>query len=298
MKTALALTVAGMALVSATTATAFFSRTDRVAISYEPPKNPAHQMIYERLKERRVLEKLKEFVSPFRLPRTLTIALAGCDGEADAFYGDDKITLCYEYVDELWKHMPAETTAAGVMPMDTVIGPLFDTTLHEFGHALFDMLHIPTFGREEDAADQVAAYIILQLGKEEARRLMMATAYAYMSEVERKKTPPSLKEFADEHGTPAQRAFNTLCIAYGADPKLFEDVVTKGYLPKKRADACEDEYQQVAHAFETLIGPHIDRRAAKNILDKNWLPDTTSRLPRRPGTPPPQSQPPQPKQTP
>jgi hypothetical protein len=281
MKMALAFAAAVTVLVIATGTTAFSApKTNRVSISYVPPKNPAHQQIYEGLKERRTLEKLQDFLSPFRLPRTLKVSLAGCNGEADAFYEDDLITICYEYIDDLWKKMPAETTAAGVAPIDTVMGPLFDTSLHEFGHALFDMLNIPVFGREEDAADQVASYIVLQLGKTEARRLMMGTAHAYKTEAEGA-APPSLKEFSDEHGTPAQRAYNVLCIAYGADPKLFSDFVTKGYLPKKRVEACEDEYEQAAQAFETLIGPHIDRTRAKRILDKSWIPETTTRVSRR-----------------
>jgi hypothetical protein len=59
MKAALALAVAGMVLVPAAATTAFAApKTSRVSISYVPPKNPAHQRIYEHLKERRVLEKL------------------------------------------------------------------------------------------------------------------------------------------------------------------------------------------------------------------------------------------------
>jgi len=286
MKTALALAVVGMVLVTATAPTAFAaSRTNRVSVSYVLPKNPAHQPIYERLKERRALERLQEFLSPFRLPRTLKVSLAGCDGQADAFYGDDAITICYEYIDELWKNMPAETTAAGIAPIDTIIGPLYDTVLHEFAHALFDMLNLPVLGREEDAADQVSAYIMLQLGKAEARRLIIGTAYAYMTEAVGAGAPPSLKKFADEHGTPAQRAYNVLCIAYGADPKLFGDFETKGYLPKKRADGCNDEYGQISEAFEELIHPSIDRARAKRILDRSWLPEATRRVQRRPGSP-------------
>jgi hypothetical protein len=39
----------------------------------------------------------------------------------------------------------------------------------------FEMLRLPVLGREEDAADQVSAYIMLQLGKVEARRLIGAS---------------------------------------------------------------------------------------------------------------------------
>lgn len=281
MKPALVFAVAGMVLVSApaTTASAA-SKPNRVSINYVLPKNPAHQRIYERLKQRRALEKLREILSPFRLPSVVKISLAGCNGEADAFYGDGAITICYEYIDELWKNMPAETTAAGIAPIDTIVGPFFDTSLHEFGHALFDMLKLPVFGREEDAADQVAAYIELQFGRAEARRLIMGTLYAYVTEAKKHgASPPAPEAFADEHGTPLQRAYNLGCIAYGADRKLFSDFA--GYLPKKRAEVCEEEYVQVERAFEDLIDPHIDGALAEKILDKSWLPHRTARPPIR-----------------
>jgi hypothetical protein len=69
-------------------------------------------------------------------------------------------------------------------------------------------------------------------------------------------------------------------MAYGADPKLFADVVEKGFLPKDRAEICESEYIQVSHAFDTLIGPHIDRRLARK-LHKQWLPPPTTKPKRR-----------------
>jgi hypothetical protein len=80
-----------------------------------------------------------------------------------------------------------------------------------------------------------------------------------------------MTHFADMHGTPAQRFYNVLCIAYGADKQLFGDIVEKGYLPKDRAKDCKDEYQQVAYAYEKLIGPHVDRARAKKVFDKRWL---------------------------
>jgi hypothetical protein len=272
MKTILSLAVVGMLLVTPTAMTAFAaSKTNRVSVRYVLPKNPAHQPIYKDLKERRALEKLQEFLSPFRLPRTLKFSVAGCDGEDDAFYGDDAITICYEYVDKLWKNMPAKATAAGIAPIDTVIGPFVDTSLHEFAHALFDMLNLPVFGRVEDAADQVAAYIILQFGKSEARRLIIGTAFAYETDEKRTGRRRSMEDYASEHGTPAQRAFNVLCIAYGADRRLFHDIVRRGYLPKSRAEYCDEEYEQVQDAFEKLVYPHMDLAVAEKVLDRNWL---------------------------
>jgi hypothetical protein len=296
MRTVDTLAVASMLVATMVATTAFAdSRTNRVQIRYEPPKNPEHGPIYETFKSHRALEKLQEFLTPFRLPRTLTIMAAGCDGEADAFYGDDEITICYEYVDELWKNMPAQTTPGGVAPIDTVFGPLFDTSLHEFAHALFDMLNLPVFGREEDAADQVAAYIYLQLGPAESRRLITGTAYAYAAEAMKgempssleeaaeamkAERPSSLEEFCGEHSTPAQRAYSVMCMAYGANREVFGDVIEKGFLPSERAEFCHEEYEQVQHAFKVLVVPHIDQDLAREIFDRTWLGEPLSRRPR------------------
>ena len=133
---------------------------------------------------------------------------------------------------------------------------------------MFDLLKIPLLGREEDAADQVAAYYVLQLPKEVRRRLILGAAHSYGSELKvrsaRDLYRPRLEVgrhviFSDEHGTSAQRLYNLLCLAYGSDKELFADVVQKGYLPEERAEICEDEYRQVDYAYRTLIAPHVSR---------------------------------------
>ena len=273
MKNGLVLAVSAVILITGLAMNACaVEETTQISVNYVPPKNPAYQQIYTATKEHQALEKLQKFLSPFRLSRALEISLKECGGEADAMYGDGSITICYEYVEELQGSMPAQITAAGIEPIDTLAGPLVDTVLHEFAHALFDILDIPILGREEDAADQVAAYIYLQLGKVEARRLIMGTVYAYMLEVQ-DTGPPTMAEFADEHSTSEQRAFNLLCIAYGADPELFEDVATWGALPEERAEICEEEFEHISYAYHTLIGPHIDPDLAKKVFDRTWLPE-------------------------
>ena len=51
------------------------------------------------------------------------------------------------------------------------------TLLHETGHAAFDIMDIPVFGREEDAADQFEGLLALQFGKETARTVVKGDAY-------------------------------------------------------------------------------------------------------------------------
>jgi hypothetical protein len=272
MKNALISAITGMILVTVMATTALAAaKTNRVKVRYVPPENPEFQEIYTELKQRSALEKLQKLLSPIRLPRTLRISLTECDGEADAFYEDASITICYEYIAMLVKNMPQEVTTSGIAPIDTIIGPMFEVSLHEFAHALFDMLELPVFGREEDAADQVAAYTLLQFGGTEARRLIAGTAYAYKMDEKNIDTCRSMEDYADEHGTPAQRFFNVLCIAYGADKKLFSEIVSGGYLPKSRAEFCEEEYEQVQDAVDLLIIPHVDLDLADKMMDRAWL---------------------------
>lgn len=247
-----------------------------IKITYEKPDNPAHFYIYEDLKEHKVLERLREFLSPFRLVIPVEIIMEGCDGEPEAEYGDGEILICYEFVETLIKNMPQETTAAGIKPEDTVVGPFFDTVLHEFSHALFDMFYTPMFGREEDAADQLAAYLYLQLGEDEARRLIIGTAYNYLViETNDEDSAQTAEEFiedsAETHSLPAQRAYNLLCMAYGANPKSYADLTYMGRLPEDRLEFCVEEYEQVQQAYKDLIEPHTDPELAKQVFDKSWL---------------------------
>jgi hypothetical protein len=82
----------------------------------------------------------------------------------------------------------------------------------------------------------------------------------------------SLKSFSDVHGTPQQRFYNILCMAYGADQKVFSDLVVKGYLPESRAKRCKKDFGEVVFAFQHLIRPHVDAEMAQRVLQTEWLP--------------------------
>ena len=56
-------------------------KSKQVRVEYVLPKNPAHQPIYERLKQARALERIQKLLSPLRLPRPLVLKVSGCDGE-------------------------------------------------------------------------------------------------------------------------------------------------------------------------------------------------------------------------
>jgi len=249
----------------------------RVMIDYIDPRLPKSQATLDRLRKRQVLEELSMFLSPLRLPRVLRVRIMTC-GQANAYYvfKEWAINLCYEYYEHMEAIAPQGNAPApqGYTREEVVVGGFIDAIFHELGHALFDILDIPVFGREEDAADQLSAFLMLQFGKDVARTTIKGAAYTYLVS----KNPRTRTAFADEHGTAGQRFFNYMCLAYGGEPDAFRDYVDKGVLPKTRADGCAREYQLVRRAFAKTLLPHIDVELMKKVQAVQWLRPTDGRI--------------------
>jgi hypothetical protein len=240
----------------------------RIIIDYIDPRIQRSQATLDRLRKRQVLEELSMFLSPLRLPRLLRVRTKSC-GQVNAFYVSSEwaINLCYEYFENLEAIAPRTTSPQGYTRDEVIVGGFIDAIFHELGHALFDILRVPVFGREEDAADQISAFVMLQFGKDVARTTIKGAAYTYLNS----KNPRTRTEFADEHGAPAQRFFNYICLAYGGEPNAFRQYVDQGILPKARAEQCPREYQLVRRAFAKTILPHVDVELMKKVQSIQWL---------------------------
>ncbi len=244
-------------------------QNSKIETKYEPPARSNLKTIYDRLRNRQFLEQLKAFLSPLRLPVPLRITALEC-GVTNSFWWDrlHGLQLCYEWPDWVERLAPAVRTPEGFSREDVITGAFLQVTLHELGHGLFDILDVPIFGREEDAADQIAGFIMWQFGPDVARRLLPGTAYFWKSTY---KAPWPHELYSDEHGNPLQRSYDNLCIAYGGGRVAFKDIVDNGLLPPGRAANCEREYLQIRNAFAKTIYPHIDPVLMKEVQARQWL---------------------------
>jgi hypothetical protein len=267
--------VAGLVMPGFTAAQEVHSQ--RVKVEVLPPKTPDMQEAYELLKRSRWMEEAQDFFGIFKLPQDITIFVRSC-GMSNAWYVHGTVTVCYEYLDDIIKSIPPGDTPDGITARDAARGQFVYTLTHEMGHALFDILEVPILGAPEDAADDFAAYMMLQLGKERARQLMLGAAYSYANYIKNPKVTVTVGAFADSHSAPMQRYYDLLCKAYGADREAFQDVVDKGYLPAARAKTCATEYGELNFAYKKLIEPSVDAEVAKKVLDRAWMPDPNIRL--------------------
>jgi hypothetical protein len=251
-----------------------------VRIEYVAPTKQQYQEIYERSKDIRLLERAAEFFKLFRLPRPLELRTVECDGDPNAYYEDGAVSICYEYLQYIADLAKSKNRPRDLSETDAILGPVIEVFLHEGGHAIFDYLHIPVLGKEEDAADQLAALGLLSFDADTSRRLIAGMIYMYRTEGGfknmRQLTRSHVKvvnpiEAADEHSTPLQRMFSELCLAAGSGKKDFADLAREAGLPSYRAEICPDEYAQVVYAFRTLILPHIDPRKIPAARQLDWF---------------------------
>ena len=68
----------------------------QVEIAYLRPKSEALQPVYDDLVRRGVLEELRNFLAPLRLPRPIKVQTGECGGETQHYAPGGAATVCYE----------------------------------------------------------------------------------------------------------------------------------------------------------------------------------------------------------
>jgi hypothetical protein len=232
----------------------------KMTVTYEDATTPEAIKGRDLMQKTHLLEGLaKDINDSLKLPYDIPLVGSEC-GVANDFWSpsDKTMTLCYEDVDNSITifgdaHNPDPEAAA----RRNAIGAFY----HELGHMAIDIYDLPATGREEDVADQMAAFALLQRDdagnfNPEFVQAAKDTAEAYL--IAAKEDDPASKDLlADVHTLDQARMYNFDCWIYGSDPEGNADMVSDDMLPQGRADGCEDEYNLLTRAWGTLLGPHF-----------------------------------------
>jgi len=248
----------------------------KIKIEYTDPTNGELKGVQQRLKNRYVLETLREFLSALRLPRELTVRTAQCSPNANEivttleYEPQRPVTICYELIDKIEKIAVAHTRNEDLQ-RKVVVGAFVQAALQETAYGIFDVLEIPVWGRDFDAADRLAAFIIMQFGDDVANYVMGGTINLfYWSD----KTWQG-SEFASRASPDPQRFYNYACIAAAASPWLFSSYVKDKVIPADRAGPdgawCDGEYAQVRKAFNLRLMPNVDADRLVKMRSTPWL---------------------------
>ena len=154
--------------------------TGAVKIQYGPATTSNQPLAHARdlMTQDKALEELQLFLTPLRLPRDLNIVMAECGGAESHAYTSDSptVTICYERIAKILA--VAKANADPKTKDETLVdtGAITETLLHETAYGIFDILHVPVWGRIDDAADELAGLIMLQFGEDAAKVTVFGTA--------------------------------------------------------------------------------------------------------------------------
>lgn len=231
----------------------------KMIVTYDDATSPDAQNGKRLLQDNKVLEDLAADVNQsLKLPEDIPLHGSQCD-QANAFWSPSQktITICYEDADLGQKIF---TKAGDKDPVASAIGSEDATFYHETGHMAITLYNLPITGKEEDAADQLAAYILLTPGDNgkvdsESVKAVKDFARAFQASASAR-TELGAADMADVHSLDQQRVYNLQCWIYGSNPEANADMITEGGLPQERAQGCPDEWKQVEHAWSTLLDDH------------------------------------------
>jgi hypothetical protein len=227
---------------------------------YEDATSPAAVTGRDLIQHAHLLEDLADSINEsLKLPFDIPLIGKQCD-TANAYWdpSDKSVTICYE---DAADGLDIYTKAGDADPRASAVNAEIATFYHETGHMVISIYDLPATGREEDAADQVSAYILLTPGpdgKADADSAQAVKDFAREFEgYSERNGQPDDDALADVHSPDKARMYNLECWVYGSDPEANADLVGGDQLPEDRADGCEDEYQKMSHAWDQLLQPYL-----------------------------------------
>lgn len=188
------------------------------------------------------------------LPKTVRLRLVDCEA-ANAWYLPEQreVQLCLQLA-ELVADLLATQVDDEAQLLRAVDGSLRFILLHEVGHALVDVLQLAVTGREEDAVDQLAVWLLLE--QDDGAEAVLSAASVFAANAS------GGNDFAAAHALDEQRYFNMVCWVYGSAPERFAELPADWGLPSERAAGCAEEYRQLRVAWTRLLSAHVPGESA------------------------------------
>lgn len=208
----------------------------------------------------------------FLLPHDMFLLIDDC-GEANAFYDPEgpHIIFCRELLDEFYTFSANLAEPGSDYFQELFLDSVIFTLYHEFGHAAVDIFELPITGKEEDVADQVSTWVVLnEIWEEDQDGVIAALDAADFFALSAEEEDLGVEElpFWDTHSLDMQRYYNIICWTYGYNPKLTEaamEAKITTVLEPERVEFCEDEYAVLHNSLLELLEPHFKHEEENDL---------------------------------
>jgi hypothetical protein len=243
------------ALTCALIAASMSANAQSFVAKYGPVRSAQFVQPHQTLQRIQFLERLATSLSEgITLPHQVVLTIGEC-GQVNAFYSPqhNALVLCHELMAQIAQgilHDYSRTASREEIESATA-GAIAFIVMHELGHALIHLLDLPVLGREEDAADQIAAFFILRT--DTAPQALSGALWFFRS----KTLLYTRRHFSDEHSVGPQRQSNLACWALGKEPYRYQYLLRAGFLTKERAVRCSGEYSRLDSSVRKLLGDNV-----------------------------------------
>ncbi|MDP8162321.1 DUF4344 domain-containing metallopeptidase [Pasteurella skyensis] len=216
------------------------------------------------LKENRVMSLVKFMNDEFKVsPKgSIKLVFSDADDEEDSGAYTDLATrvvvIPYQFIQEVKNRFEKTHYSETNLNIDVAtIDVVLHTILHETAHTMITFYDVPIVGKEEDAADSLATFILSERFEEGQE---IAISAADLFDLERQDNN-ELDEanYWGEHSLEAQRFYTTMCHVYGSNPERYTDLLNELNIDKKRQTLCIEEYQRLARSWSRLLADWLKK---------------------------------------
>lgn len=129
--------------------------------------------------------------------------------------------------------------------------------LHELGHAAFRELDLPILANEEAMADSFATTVITTFMTDEAVAIVTDRARSWMVEdAEAVAAGLDIRaELRGEHELDIRRAYQAMCLLYGASPADYAEATAWVGFTQDELDDCSDTAPDQTEGWGEVLGP-------------------------------------------
>jgi hypothetical protein len=245
---------------------------DFIKVKYLEPIDSNYYVWHQTFKEDKVMESVAQSLNNmFIINRPLNITCMEC-GEANAFYDGKKkeLIICYDLFVDMMSKMEKyhnDPDSLGVK-----IGKAFTFVLyHEIGHAFIDIFNIPITGKEEDAADYFAFYMLGSNGITEGVDACIEGANFFKDMHDAMKTDTTYQRinkegnivdalpYWDEHSFSLQRYYSINSLLFGSNPALYWDKINEGFIGYRRPQNAMQEYEKIKNGWGAVLNKHLKK---------------------------------------
>jgi len=128
---------------------------------------------------------------------------------------------------------------------------------HEMAHLLVDQLRLPVLGREEDAADNMATWTLLNKRTPEADKALADAAQGWVLTGVAYGSGKFEEDLAAAHSLDQQRAYQIVCLMVGSDESAFRPIANQYAIGRDRQDSCYWDYQLVDRSLRGVLEEHM-----------------------------------------